>query len=200
MTYVVGLTGGICSGKSTVSEYFQALGVPIIDADIIAREIVAPGTPCFSHIVSHFGSDILLNQQLDRKKLRHIIFQEAHERLWLEKLLHPAIFQEIKHQISTITQPYCIVVIPLLAESYNRYKNIVHSVLVVDISEDEQIQRLMQRDQSTIDEAQKIISTQASRDARLKVANQVLSNQADLSSLKRAVAKLHQQYLINAQN
>ena len=199
MTYVVALTGGICSGKSTVSQYFQALGVPIIDADVISRDTVAPGTNCLNEIVSHFGSEILSDQKLNRKKLRHIIFKNKKERIWLETLLHPAIFQEIQRQINLISGLYCIIAIPLLVESYDQYKNIVQSILVIDTPVEEQIQRLTARDQCSVADAKKIISAQSSRESRLKIADQIISNHADLASLKQTVTQLHQQYLIQAQ-
>tara|TARA_R110002110_G_scaffold121431_2_gene297246 strand:- start:82872 stop:83483 length:612 start_codon:yes stop_codon:yes gene_type:complete len=199
MTYVVAVTGGICSGKSTVSQYFQALGVPIIDADVISRDIVAPGTNCLNEIVSHFGSEILSDQKLNRKKLRHIIFKNKKEKVWLETLLHPAIFQEIQRQINNISGLYCIIAIPLLVESYDQYKNIVQSILVIDTPVEEQIQRLTARDQCSVADAKKIISAQSSRESRLKIADQIISNHADLASLKLTVTQLHQQYLIQAQ-
>jgi len=195
MTYVVALTGGICSGKSTVTQYFQALNVPIIDADIIARNVVSPNSSCLKKIVSHFGQSILSNQQLNRAKLRQIIFDDPTEKQWLEKLLHPIIFQEIKNNIQAITSPFCIIAIPLLAESYDKYKNIIDSVLVVDVPETIQIKRLMKRDQSSEATAQKIILAQANAQARLKIADEVLTNDADLTTLKHAVIQLYQKYL-----
>ncbi len=199
MTYVVALTGGICSGKSTITQYFQALNIPIIDADVIARDIVAPNTLCLAKIVSHFGEAVLSNQQLHRSKLRHIIFNNPDEKQWLENLLHPVIFQKIKDNIQAMTQPYCIVAIPLLAESYDKYKNIVDSVLVVDVPTSTQVQRLMQRDQSSESEARKIILSQARPEIRLKIADETLTNNADLATLKQSVIQLNQKYLMRAQ-
>ena len=190
MTYVIGLTGGICSGKSTLANVFRKNHIPVIDADQIARDIVLPGTPALNEIVKHFGHDILNEGALDRKKLRHIIFQDGREKKWLEKLLHPLIFEEIQKQIKSCSSSICLVDIPLLTESYHSYQNILNEILVIDTSEAAQIERLMARDHCSQETALTILATQANRQERLKIADQVLANTSDLSSLITQAEKL----------
>ncbi|OCG07811.1 dephospho-CoA kinase [Gilliamella sp. wkB178] len=197
MPYVVALSGGIASGKSTIANLFAKLGVPIIDADIIARQVVQSGTPAFNLIVKHFSQEILLpNGELDRSQLRDIIFNNDHERLWLNSLLHPIIQQEAQHQIAMQQDAsYVIWVVPLLIE--NNLHRLVDRVLVIDSPVELQLERLIQRDD--IDEAlaQKMIQSQVSSLKRLLYADDIIKNNGDLQSLTEQVNKLHHQYINN---
>ncbi len=200
MTYVVALTGGIGSGKSTVSDYFATLGVPIIDTDVIARELVAINHPCYEAIVQKFGSSILDDKHsIDRKKLREIIFHNADAKKWLENLLHPQIKQVLSEKISNLSYFYCLIVVPLLVENFEHYKSFVNRVLLVDTLEEHQINRTMARDNSSLATIKNIIASQASREARLAIADDILLNNKDLKLLKQEVQLLHQKYLQKAQ-
>lgn len=196
MPYVVALSGGIASGKSTIANLFAKLGVPIIDADIIARQVVQPGTSAFSTIVKHFSQEILLdNGELDRSQLREIIFNNDHERLWLNSLLHPIIQQQTQDQIASQQAIYVIWVVPLLIE--NNLHHLADRVLMIDSPIELQLQRLMQRD--NIDEAlaMKMIRSQVSSLKRLAYADDIIINNDDLNSLTLQVNKLHHQYINN---
>lgn len=194
MPNVVALSGGVASGKSTIASLFANLGVPIIDADIIARQIVKVGTEPFIQIVKHFSQEILLpNGELDRSQLREIIFNNEHERLWLNNLLHPLIHQETQRQIARQKAEYIIWVVPLLVE--NNLHNFADRVLMIDIPESLQLQRLVKRDHISESLAKKMILSQASSAKRLAYADDTIDNDGDLSSLKQQVGKLHQQYL-----
>lgn len=190
---IIGLTGGIGSGKSTVADLFSKLGAPIIDSDVIAREVLMEETP-LKKIVAHFGTQILdAKAQLDRTKLRKLIFENATQREWLENLLHPLIIAEIKKRIATLHTAYCIVVIPLLME-VPEAKKLVDRILVVDASEELQIQRTVVRDHSTPEEVKRILASQINRAQRLKIADDVVSNTGDIAALQEAVSILHQRY------
>ena len=192
----IGLTGGIGSGKSTVAELFAKLGTPIIDADIIAREVTQPDQPAFLQIVQHFDESILTeNGTLNRPQLRKIIFTDLKQKLWLENLLHPLIRQQIETRIRATTTPYCIAVIPLLLESRYSYPSIKR-ILVVDSPIALQIERVLARDK-TLDKRQieTIIKVQIARDKRLTQADDIVVNDGHLSHLSPQVDKLHQQYL-----
>lgn len=194
MPNVVALSGGVASGKSTIASLFANLGVPIIDADIIARQIVKVGTEPFIQIVKHFSQEILLpNGELDRSQLREIIFNNEHERLWLNNLLHPLIHQETQRQIARLKAEYIIWVVPLLVE--NNLHNFADRVLMIDIPESLQLERLVKRDHISESLAKKMILSQASSAKRLAYADDTIDNDGDLSSLKQQVGKLHQQYL-----
>lgn len=194
MPNVVALSGGVASGKSTIASLFENLGVPIIDADIIARQIVKVGTEPFIQIVKHFSQEILLpNGELDRSQLREIIFNNEHERLWLNNLLHPLIHQETQRQIARQKAEYIIWVVPLLVE--NNLHNFADRVLMIDIPESLQLERLVKRDHISESLAKKMILSQASSAKRLAYADDTIDNDGDLSSLKQQVGKLHQQYL-----
>lgn len=191
---VIGLTGGIGSGKSTVTKLFAAHGVPIIDADQISREITQPKQPALEIITSHFGPDILLKDgTLDRPKLRKIIFNHAEERLWLEKLLHPLIRQEIETRIQAHSAPYCITVIPLLFETMPY--PFIDRILVIDISENQQVCRVSSRDNVPHAAIAPILKTQIKRKERLSKADDVINNAGTLATLIPQVEKLHQLYL-----
>lgn len=191
---VIGLTGGIGSGKSTVADVFATLEVPIIDADKIARQLTETDQPAFQAIVRHFGSDILLsNGTLDRKKMRERVFNQPTEKAWLENLLHPLIRQVITKEIAKLSAPYCVVVIPLLFET-GPYP-FLSRILVVDISPDLQIERVRKRDQLTAEQVEKMLQSQVCREERLAGADEVIGNEGDLARLEREVEKMHRYYL-----
>ena len=196
---VVALTGGIGSGKTTVSQLFEALGAPIVDTDIIARQLVAPGESTLNEIARQFGETILNpDGTLNRAQLRQTIFQNPDKKRLLESILHPLIRAEMMHQIAALTSPYCIVVIPLLVESGQM--EFADRILVVDTTEAAQLARVSQRDNQTENEIAAIVASQASRDARLAVANDVIHNNSTLDELKQQVATLHQKYLTISNN
>jgi len=196
---VIGLTGGIGSGKSTVAEIFKSLGVPIIDMDRIARQIVEPDQPALTQIKQLFGEDIVdVNGQLNRQQLSKIIFDSAEQRHQLEAILHPLIRQETDRQLAELKAPYCIVVIPLLLESEQR--SLVERVLVVDVPESLQITRTMQRDDISATQVRKILAAQVGRDSRLNAADDVIDNSAELDDVHRRVNELDQQYRALSEN
>lgn len=196
MPYIVALSGGIASGKSTIANLFAQLGVPIIDADVIARQVVEIGTDAYKVIVKHFSQEILLlNNEIDRSQLRDIIFNNDHERLWLNNLLHPIIQEQTQIQIARQTAAYVIWVVPLLVE--NNLHNLADRVLMVDTPEQLQLERLIQRDNIDESLAKKMISSQISSQKRLTYADDIIVNNGDLTSLTAQVNKLHQQYLNN---
>ena len=196
MPYIVALSGGIASGKSTIANLFAQLGVPIIDADVIARQVVEIGTDAYKVIVKHFSQEILLpNNEIDRSQLRDIIFNNDHERLWLNNLLHPIIQEQTQIQIAQQTAAYVIWVVPLLVE--NNLHNLADRVLMVDTPEQLQLERLIQRDNIDESLANKMISSQISSQKRLTYADDIIVNNGDLTSLTAQVNKLHQQYLNN---
>jgi dephospho-CoA kinase len=190
----VGLTGGIASGKSTAAKFFGALGVPILDSDQVAREVVEPGQPPLERLVERFGRGILTaDGHLDRPALRDIVFSDPKARADLENLTHPAIGAAMEARSAAAGGPYQILVIPLLIE-----KNLgsqVNRVLVVDCDEELQIRRLHTRDGSTRAQAQAILDAQVSRSARLKAADDVIRNDADMGAVQAQVAELHTRYL-----
>jgi len=190
----VGLTGGIASGKSTVASLFAALGVPIIDTDVIAREVVAPGTPLLARIAERLGPGVLaMDGSLNRRSVRDLVFSDPAARAALESLTHPAIRAEMERQADATTAAYSMLAIPLLAEKGS--KSVVDRVLVVDCDEELQIRRLQARDGSTLDQARAILSAQATRQARLAVADDVIRNDGNLHALRDQVAALHTHYL-----
>ena len=195
----VGLTGGIASGKSTVARLFGALGIPIIDTDQVARDVVEPGQPPLERLVERFGPSILTpDGHLDRPALRNIVFSDPKARADLEALTHPAISVAVQARSATAGGPYQILVIPLLVE-----KNLgsqLDRVLVVDCSEELQIRRLQARDGSTLEQARAILNVQASRATRVKAAHDVITNEGALSALRDRVAELHTSYLDFARN
>jgi dephospho-CoA kinase len=190
----VGLTGGIASGKSTAAKFFGALGVPILDSDQIAREVVEPGQPPLERLVARFGASILTpDGHLDRPALRDIVFSDPKARADLEALTHPAIGAALEARSATAGGPYQILVIPLLVEKHLGSQ--VNRVLVVDCDEALQIRRLRARDGSTPEQAQAILNAQVSRSTRLKAADDVIANDADMSAVSAQVTALHARYL-----
>jgi dephospho-CoA kinase len=195
---VIGLTGGIGSGKSTVARLFAAMDIPVIDMDLIARQVVEPGLPALEQITQEFGSDVLDdNGRLDRRRLRELIFDSKEKRRRLEAILHPVIRQETQRQISELDASYCIVVIPLLLES--QQNSLVDRILVVDVPESLQISRTMKRDDISAEDAQKILAAQIDRDSRLAAADDVIDNSVELSQVRDRLAELDQQYRIMAE-
>ena len=198
MTYIVGLTGGIGSGKSTIANLFALLDVPIIDADVVAREVVEKGSPLLTKIVEHFGQHILDKQgNLDRTALRQIVFHSEQEKKWLNQLLHPAIRAEMLRQLEVVSAPYVLWVVPLLIE--NKLSEFCDRVLVVDVLPDIQLERAIKRDESKAETIQNIIASQVDRQTRLNYADDVIENNLPLEenaiNLAHQVAKLHHCYL-----
>lgn len=194
MTYIVGLTGGIGSGKTAVSDRFSELGIKVVDADVCARIVVEPGKPALRSIVEHFGNDVLNpDGSLDRAKLRQIVFADEPARKWLETLLHPLIFDEMWSQLQSAESPYAILVSPLLIEAGQTA--LCQRVLVVDVPEDIQLARATARDANSAEQIKAIMATQASRSLRLEKADDVITNDSDLATLQQRVDTVHQQYL-----
>lgn len=193
----VALTGGIASGKTTISKIFGELGVPIIDADVIAREVVAPGTQLLERILQRYGSDLRQpDGSLNRAALRQRIFAHAQERRDLEALVQPAIRARSEELAATVAGPYVLVVIPLLVETAAASR--FDRVLVVDCPPSLQLERLQARDGCDLQQAQAMLATQASRSERLKVADDIILNDGSNSSLESEVRSLHQRYLLLA--
>jgi len=192
--YRVALTGGIASGKSTVASLFTELGVPVIDTDVIAREVVEPGQPALTDVVAEFGQNVLdAGGRLDRRRLRERIFSDASARRRLEAILHPAIRREMERQSREAGGPYQLLVIPLLTEGGRR--DHVDRVLLVDVPEQVQIERLVSRDHVSPEQAQASLAAQATRAARLAIADDVVMNTGPIEDLRTDVANLHNRYL-----
>lgn len=190
----IGLTGGIASGKSTVADMFAELGVPVIDTDVIAREVVAPGEPALDEIAQRFGDHMIdANGNLDRGAMRKLIFDDESARTVLEAILHPRIGAETRRQADAAGGDYQLVVVPLLTGSPLR--DYVDRVLVIDCDEDTQVQRLLARDAETVEQARRILAAQASREARLGIANDIIQNRGSLEQTRTAVNRLHRIYL-----
>jgi dephospho-CoA kinase len=191
------LTGGIASGKTAVSDHFARLGVPVVDTDRIAHDMVEPGQPALQRIADSFGPGILdCGGALDRRKMRKLIFSDPVLKSRLENILHPLISEEVLRQIGRQTGPYCILVIPLFAESSSY--TWIDRVLVVDVPEEVQIKRVMARDQIEWEQAEAILQAQTGRHKRLALADDVLDNSGSFSELKKRVEKLHRFYLETA--
>jgi dephospho-CoA kinase len=189
----IGLTGGIASGKSTVAALFAALGVPVIDTDQIARDVVTAGSALLERLLARFGKDLLTPAgELDRRALRARIFAEPKDRAALEELMHPAIMAELQQRSQAAGGRYQILAIPLLVE--HNLKASVERVLVVDCSEALQLRRVQVRDGVTLAEARAVLAAQASRTARLAAADDVILNEGDLAQVRRQVESLHIRY------
>ena len=193
-TYVVVLTGGIASGKTAVSDLFEQRGVPVIDTDRIAHEIVEPGRPALKRIAEAFGQEFLGSDgRLDRKKMRNAIFSSPQQKNRLESILHPAIASEVDQLVSQVEEPWCILVVPLLGAT--RLFSWIDRVLVVDVEESVQIERVMARDKISRKQAQSILDAQTSRPQRLAMADDILDNSGSLEQLEVKVDKLYRKYL-----
>lgn len=188
------LTGGIASGKTTVADLFAGRGVPVIDTDVIAREVVEPGAPALAAIVEAFGAGILgPDGRMDRRRMRERIFADPDARRRLESILHPAIRAEMERQSRAAGGAYQVLVIPLLAEGGRR--DHVDRVLLVDVPEELQIERLMQRDSVTREQAIASLDAQATRAQRLALADDVILNTGQVAALAGQVAALHEKYV-----
>ncbi|KUJ84146.1 dephospho-CoA kinase [Microbulbifer flavimaris] len=192
--YIVGLTGGIGSGKSAAADGFREHGITVVDADWAARVVVQPGRPALEQIAEHFGADVLLESgELDRARLRQLVFESETERRWLEGLLHPLIREEIVQALQSASSPYAILESPLLIESGQ--DTLVERVCVVDVPEEMQIARASSRDRNDPEQIRQIMDAQLPRMERLKRADDVLDNSGDLASLRAQVHTLHEHYL-----
>ena len=191
---VVGLTGGIGSGKSTTAAVFESLGIPVIDADQLAHRLVEPGQPALDEIRDTFGEGCITpDGRLDRAFMRQRVFSNNHEKHKLESILHPRIRSRILTWIAGLESPYCIVVIPLLLETGQT--DLVDRILVVDTSENEQLKRVAARDRLTHNVILAIMDTQADRETRLAAADDIIENSGDMASLEYQVNVLHSYYL-----
>lgn len=195
---IVGLTGGIGSGKSTVARLFGELGVHWVDADDVAREVVEPGTPALARIAEHFGSGILTKDgALDRAQLRGVVFEKPEERKWLEGLLHPVIRGELVRQLQNPPhpQPYVMLVSPLLLETDQH--ELVDRIIVIDVPEETQIARTMARDTNTREQVERIIAAQMPRAKRLERADAVIDNDRPMDEVERQVRDLHERLMVD---
>jgi dephospho-CoA kinase len=190
----IGLTGGIASGKSTVAQRFTDLRVPVIDADVAARAVVASGTPGLARVIERFGPSVLAqNGELDRRALRDLIFSNPGARRDLESILHPLIRADMERSADQAVGPYIVMAIPLLIEGGPSDR--VDRILVVDVDEALQLQRVMERDGCTSEQAHAILASQTGRSARLAAADDVLQNAGTVTDLRQAVDRLHERYL-----
>jgi dephospho-CoA kinase len=195
--FIVGLTGGIASGKTTVANLFSEYGIDLVDADVIAREVVSIGSDGLKAITEHFGKTILLtNGSLDRAALRTQVFDNPEQRLWLNNLLHPMIRQKMLDQVKVSASAYVIMIVPLLFE--NHLDSLVDTTLVVDIAPELQISRTMQRDGVSKQQVELILASQMTREQRLAKADNIIDNQGEYQMLRSQVSHLHQQYLQQA--
>lgn len=189
----IGLTGGIASGKSTVSGLFESLGVVVIDTDIIARELVQPGQPALDEIRAAFGAAVFsADGALNRSAMRHRVFADPAARQRLEAILHPRIQQETLHRMTSIKGDYVVVVVPLLNDSPLREQ--LDRILVVDCDEDTQLKRLLTRDAESEEQARRMLASQPSREQRLAIADDIILNDLDIESLATQVSALHEMY------
>lgn len=191
---VIGLSGGIGSGKTTVGQLFSAQGITVIDADDIAREVVQKGEPALTAIAEHFGAEILLDDgSLNRAALRSLIFSQASEKTWLEQLTHPLIIQRTEEKIAAANSPYVLYISPLLIE--RGIGAFVQRLLIVDCDEQQQLERTRKRDNNSSDLVQAIMASQCSREERLSKADDIIMNDGDEAELRTSVLDLHQHYL-----
>ena len=198
MGLVIGVTGGIGSGKSAVTRCFEQLGITVVDADVAARVIVEPGGGALAAIAEHFGDGIITpDGALDRAELRQRVFSDASKRHWLEQLTHPLIGEEIRRQLATAVSPYSILSSPLLLETSQR--ELVNCVVVVDVPEEVQLQRAAQRDANSEEQIRRIMAAQMQREQRLELADIVIDNSRPLSELDSVVAELHKEFLQRAE-
>ncbi|MBY6063867.1 dephospho-CoA kinase [Pseudidiomarina sediminum] len=195
--WVLGVTGGIGSGKTTVTDLFAALGITIVDADVIARHIMDPGGPALNAVIERYGEQALqADGQLNRAWLRERIFQDNDAKAWLNALTHPLIRTQIHRQLEQAASPYVILSAPLLVE--NKLTELCDRVLVVDVPEEVQRQRTIKRDQVSAAQVELIMQSQCSREERLAFADDVINNDVSRDALQQQVEALHQHYLVNA--
>lgn len=195
MTLLIGLTGGIGSGKSAASEEFERLDITVVDADIVAREVVEPGEPALQKIAAHFGSDFIdKHGALNRARLREKIFDDPEAKTWLEHLLHPIIRDRIMHQLHTARSPYAMLVSPLLFETNQR--ELVTRSILVDVPEEIQIARATERDKNSAEQIKKIIASQMSRSDKRARADYIIDNSTTLQALYEQVHALHEEFLL----
>ena len=191
---VIGLTGGIGSGKTAASDHFEKLGITVVDADIASRTVVEPGKPALQKIAERFGSEMILEDGgLNRALMRTRVFATEEDRLWLESLLHPLIAEEIIQGLQNARSPYCLLVSPLLLETAQA--TLAARILVIDVPVDLQVERTMTRDNNSEEQVRAIVAAQSDRQQRLEKANDVIVNDKDLKHLHQEVEKLHQTYL-----
>lgn len=189
----IGLTGGIGAGKSEAANLFSELGVPVIDADRIARELVEPGTEAYEEVVATFGKDIVsADGSLDRKQLGDLVFHDPKQRKRLEAILHPRVRDAIVREVQTLSAAYCVIVVPLLIES--GMQDLVHRILVVSAPRGTRARRVMNRDAIGADQAQSIMDAQADDALRLGEADDVLDNTGNLEELRQSILALHRRY------
>ncbi|MCC4819103.1 dephospho-CoA kinase [Vibrio lentus] len=195
MAIIIGLSGGIASGKTTVANLFnEHFNIDIVDADIVAREVVALGSEGLKQIATHLGEEVLLEDgALNRAKLREVIFSDPTEKQWLNELLHPMIRDKIDSDLSKVTSPYALLVAPLLVE--NQMQGMADRVLIVDVPTEVQIERTMSRDNVSKEQVTAILKSQASREQRLAVADDVIKNHTKNQELLPQITDLHQKYL-----
>lgn len=192
--YIVGVTGGIGSGKTAATDVFKTLGIDVVDADLVSRKVVEPGSVVLFQIEQHFGEDILLeNGQLNRAKLREIIFRDQDAKQWVNDLMHPAIRQEIVTCLAEAKSDYVVLSAPLLIE--NGLEKFCNRVLVIDIPEEMQLSRASRRDDVNEEQIRAIMASQIDRQRRLKAANDVIDNSGDLALLSEQVKKYHNKYV-----
>lgn len=197
MNFVVGITGGIGSGKSAVTAHLENLGIDVVDADLAARVVVKPGQPALDAIAKHFGTEILQEDgHLDRAALRKIVFEDPQARTWLESVTHPAIRQEIESQLQSATSPYVVLSSPLLLEA--KQHSFVDHVVVVDVTEELQIARTTLRDSDSVELVQKIMAAQLPRTERISRADEVIDNSGTLTDLEAQADALHRRMLERA--
>lgn len=199
MSLVIGLTGGIGSGKTAASDYFESLGIIVVDADLASRVVVEKGRPALQQIAKHFGSDFITDSgELNRARLREEIFASPSSKQWLEALLHPLIRDEIQTQLQAAASDYVILVSPLLIET-DQYL-LTDRVLLIDVPEELQLQRTMDRDSNSADQVKAIMASQASRETRRSKADDIVVNDGSLAQLQDQLEVLHQKYTGLAQD
>ena len=195
---IIGLTGGIGSGKSVASDKFKSLGIVVVDADVASRKVVEPGKPALKEIQNHFGSGIITAEgKLDRNKLREIIATDSKERKWLESVLHPKIGEQITKEISESTSVYTLFVAPLLLETNSQ--EMCSRVVVIDVPKEVQITRTAERDKVSHKQVEQMVAAQMQREKRLEKADDVLLNKGTIEDLEKQVEELHKKYLLLAE-
>ncbi|NVK44250.1 MAG: dephospho-CoA kinase [Oceanospirillaceae bacterium] len=197
--FIVGLTGGIGSGKSAAARILEEQGVVAVDADVVARDVVEPGEPALAQIAQHFGKDILTpDGGLDRAKLRQVVFADSEARGWLERLLHPLIRERIQSQLGAARSEYALLVSPLLLETDQH--SLVDHIVVVDVPEDVQVSRAATRDGNSREQVERIMAAQMDRETRVAKADSIIDNSGTPEALSEAALRLHQALLSLARN